>query len=333
MRINRDVLIKMAHETVDERVQTNHSLLAAYLHGSLLYGDPFIGGAADVDIVLIQNETSPHAREIVPLTDDIHLDIAIHDESEYQKPRNLRVHPWLGSTLFDAKILYDPRHKMDFIQAGVRGMFHRPEFAMQRSLPQVEHARQIWMGFQSKVFESEAENISTYLKGLEHAVNGIALLSGPPLTERRFLLNLPERADEVGKPELYARVLSLLGSPNVKAEEIKLWLVDWEKAFEAIPDSNRPQRLQPERKGYYLKAMKSILDSEHPMNVLWLLLKTWVLVISCLPKDQQTATIWNQAMHQLGLNGPGFKERLEEFDAYLDLVEETVEGWGGEQGI
>jgi len=332
MRINRDALIGIAQDTVDGRARADSSLLAAYLHGSLLYGDPFVGNTADIDIVLIKNEKPLRAREVVRITDDIHLDIAHHEEREYKRPRMLRVHPWLGPTLFDAKILYDPHHKMDFIQAGVRGLFYSPEFTMQRARTQVVHARQIWMGFQSKPTETEVVGVTIYLKGLEHAANGIALLSGHPLTERRFLLNFHKRADAIGKPGLYADLLNLLGSPYVEADEAKSWLVDWEKAFDSISYNDRPQRLHLERKAYYLKAIDTILDSERPMDALWPLLKTWTLVISHLPKDHRATTIWNQVMQQLGLSGQGFRERLEAYDTYLDLVEEILDAWGQEHG-
>ncbi len=332
MRINRDVLVGIARNTISERIKSDYGILAAYVHGSVLSGSPFIGGTADVDIVIIHNVPPAVSREIVRINDNVHLDIAHHDEKEYLHPRQLRTHPWLGPTLFNAQVLYDPHHKMDFIQAGVRGLFDRPGSILQRAQPQVEHARQMWMEFVSKPLTIDSKVILKYFKALDHAVNGIALLSGLPLAERRLLPELPKRAEAAGALSLYGEFLTLLGSRQTDASRIQGWLSHWENAFDAIPDEKRQPRLNRERKAYYLKAIKATLDDEHPLDALWLFLKTWTLVIDSLPDSDQHYALWMQAMEHLGLGDAGFKQRLDEMDAFLDNVETVLDDWAETNG-
>lgn len=132
MRITPETLHKIAHDTIANRSRTDHSLLAAYLQGSLLTDSPLLGNTADIDLFLVHTSEVELARELVRLTDDVHLDIAHHTHTLYRQPRTLRLHPWLGPAVYGCKILYDPQHFMDFAQASVRAQFHRPDNVIAR---------------------------------------------------------------------------------------------------------------------------------------------------------------------------------------------------------
>jgi len=150
MRINREVLLKIAVDTVAQRARTERGILGAYLAGSLLGDDFLLGGTADIDLTFVHLDTPPVEREVLRLTDEVHLDIAHYGQRDLSQSRSLRLHPWLGPTLFECKVLYDPQHFMDFTQAGVRGQFNRSDNVQGRARAQVEHARQIWLGFVSQ---------------------------------------------------------------------------------------------------------------------------------------------------------------------------------------
>ena len=107
----------------------------------------------------------PVEREIVRISDEVHLDIAHYSRKLYRQTRELRLHPWLGPILYGCKILYDPQHFMDFTQASVRGQFYRPDQVMGRVQPQVENARQIWLAFTSPRDGPDNETVSYYLRG------------------------------------------------------------------------------------------------------------------------------------------------------------------------
>jgi hypothetical protein len=182
MRITRETLLKLAQDTANQRARSDLSILAVYLSGSLLDGEPLLGGTADIDLFFIHNEDPASDREVVRITDEVHLDIAHHGRKQYRQTRELRLHPWLGPRLYGCKILYDPQHFMDFTQASVRGQFFRPDQVLGRVRPQVERARQIWFTLTAVQESTDRQQTWSYLQAVGLVANAIAGLSGKPLT-------------------------------------------------------------------------------------------------------------------------------------------------------
>jgi hypothetical protein len=332
MRITPETLLKIARDTVAKRTRSDRNILSIYLHGSLLYGDPLLGGTADIDLVFVHNDGAPSAREIQRLSDEVHLDIAHHARSDYRQARNLRLHPWLGPTIFSCRILYDPQHFMDFTQASVRGQFNRPDYVIGRARGQAEHARQLWEALYNLSGEAGLAEVNHYLRAVEHAANAVASLSGPLLTERRFLLHFPARADAVAHPGLYPGLLGLLGAPNVDAPDLQAWLAPWQAAYAAVSPEIAPPRLHPARCAYYKRAFEKIASGERPQDILWPLLRTWTHTVQLLPEDSEARLAWTEALQRLGLLGSGFSGRVSALDAYLDTVEEILDEWARANG-
>ena len=332
MRITPETLLKIARDTVTRRTRNDRDLLAIYLDGSLLDDDPLLGGTTDIDLVFVHNEAVTVDREIQPLTDEVHLDIAHHARGIYHHARELRLHPWLGPTVFRCKILFDPQHFMDYTQASVRSQFNRPDNVLARARSQADHAREMWLNLHNLNISAGFEEISLYLKAVEHAANAVTSLSGSLLTERRFLMMFPARAAIINHAGLYAGLLGLLGAPNVNAETLRSWLPAWESTYKAIATAQFPPHLHPARFNYYRLAFEPILQGEHPHNILWTLLKTWTRAIALLPPDHVGRHTLQEALQQLGLFGTGFSQRVAALDAYLDMVEEMLEDWGRTNG-
>jgi hypothetical protein len=332
MRITPETLHKLAQDTVASRARSDHTLLAAYLQGSLLSDSPLLGNTADIDLFLVHTEDVQEERELVRLNDEVHLDIAHHAHRQYSQPRNLRLHPWLGPAVYGCKILYDPQHFMDFTQASVRAQFHRPDNVIARCSQQAEHARQIWMGLCTEPTQEGWSEARNYLRALDHAVNAIACLSGPPLTERRYMVDFPARTAAVGHPGLAAGLLGLLGGSAVDADTLRGWLSDWHAAYTALAADAPPLRLHPCRLLYYQRGIAALLESEHPQNCLWPLWHTWTHIISALPVDSSQRSAWQSAGERLGLVGEAYASRVAALDAYLDQVEEILEAWARENG-
>jgi hypothetical protein len=331
MRINRETLMRVVRDTVGQRTKADRSVLSVYLCGSLLEDEFLLGGSTDIDLVIIHTDTVKPEREIVRLTDEIHLDIAHHFHRDYRQPRSLRVHPWQGPTIKYCKILHDPQHFLDFTQASVSGQFYQADFVMARARSQAEHARQMWSGFALERPDAGPKELATYLRAVDHAVNAVASLSGPPLTERRLLLHLPARAEAVGRPGLYAGTLGLLGAPRIDAEGLKALLPVWQAALESLGEV-APGRLHPHRLGYYRTGISALIDSPQPHNALWPLLHTWTLAANHYAEGAPEFASWQQTFNALGLLGSGFHERIDALDAYLDQVEETLESWAQANG-
>ena len=333
MRITTSLLHKIARDTVAQRTRTDHSILAIYLSGSLVSGDPLLGGTTDIDLFIIHNDLTRPEREIERLTDEVHLDIAHQARDIYHETRALRLHPWLGEIIINCKVMYDPQHFLDFTQASVRAQFDQPEIRLQRVQSQAEHARQIWLALHDLEVEPEIPQVEQYLRAVGHAANAVACLSGAPLTERRFLLEFPGRAAAVGREGLYPGLVGLLGGAQVEAEALGSMLVAWEESYQALPEKEAPARLHPVRFAYYQRAFKSMLGREQPYDILWPLLRTWTSVVECLPDDDDHSQDWRQVTQELGLLGAGFSEKVAALDAYLDSVEELLDDWAIARGI
>jgi hypothetical protein len=332
MRINRNMLLKLANDAVEKNVSSDRSLMAIYLQGSLLGDNPLIGNTADIDLFFIHSEESKAEREIVRISDEIHLDISHHSHILYRQPRELRLHPWLGPAIYGCKILYDPQHFVDFVQASVRGQFNNPENVLNRVRKQAGHAREMWEAFNNDPHSPDPREASLYLRTLEHAANTVAGLNGQNLTERRFLIDLPHIAEAVGKPGLAPGFLGLLGAPAVDVASMRSWLTEWREAYNALPLNTAPIRLHPHRLLYYERAIEVMLNSEHAQDALWPLWHTWTQAICALPEDSNCRSPWQKAGEQLGLLGAAFTEKIAGLDAYLDLVEELLDDWAREQG-
>jgi hypothetical protein len=333
MRITPELLMRIARDTVSQRTRADRDVLAVYLHGSLLMQEPLLGGATDIDLFFIHNNGNQAQREIVRMTDDVHLDIAHHSRIQYRQTRDLRHDPWIGSAVYGCKILYDPQHFMDFTQASVRGHFNDPENILTRAQKQAERARSIWLNFQMEPLQAGLYSTQLFLEAVEQAANALACLSGPPLTIRRLTSEFAARAEALTRPGLYHGLLGLLGAAEVQIDQLRSWLPEWQKAIITVPKHIAGARLHPHRIHYYRTAIEEALSGNQPYACLWPLLSTWGEAASVLEQDEQTTTVWHEAMQQIGLIGDKFPQKLDALDAYLDLMEETIEDWARARGV
>ena len=336
MRITRDTLLKIVRDTVAQRTRSDRGILAIFMHGSLLEDEYLLGNATDIDLFIIHMDAVAVQREVVHLTDDIHIDISHYLNRDFRNTRQLRVHPWIGPTLKDARILFDPQHFLDFTQASVRGQFDEPDHVMERSRKQVASARQIWQSLHDRRSDPAPKDILSYLKALENAANSIAGINGSPLTERRFLVRLPQRFEVVGRPGLYPGLLGLLGAPNIDSDTLKSWVPAWQSAYRAMGPTTAseqiPARIHPLRETYYSHAFDALIDSSQPLTALWPLLRSWTLVITTLAHAGEHQSTWQTCLERLNLAGASFSERVAGLDAYLDMVEETLDQWAVANG-
>ena len=333
MRITRELLLKIARDTTSQRTRSDRGILAVYLHGSLLSEEPLLGGATDIDLFFIHSDPPSERREIVRMTDDVHLDIAHHARAQYRETRQLRQDPWLGSTINGGKILYDPQHFVDFTLASVRGHFNDSENVLARAQKQAGRARSIWLSFQMEPAEHGLESVQLYLEAVEQAANAIACLNGPPLPVRRLAVEFPQRASAAGRPGLYQGLLGLLGAGTIEVGQLKAWIEAWQSALKSLPKHIAGPRLHPHRLHYYKVGLLSALESDQPYACLWALLSTWTEAAALLEGEDVHLNPWREAIGAAGLLGEALPERLQALDAYLDQVEETIEGWSTAHGI
>ena len=334
MRITRETLLKIARDTAAQRGRADRRVISIYLTGSLRRDDPLLGGTADIDLYIVHDSKPEAEREIVRLSDEIHLDIAHVSDVVFRQPRHLRADPWVGGYMCDNPVvLYDTQHWFEFTQASVNAQFYRPDYVFERATPLAEEARQSWLSLHSGAVSPGPEKIMIYLSALEKAANAIACLTGVPLTERRFLLNFPMRTQAIKRPGLASGLVDLILSKPVPDEAWSGWITGWKAAYSAVNSlENCPPKLQACRWGYYERAA-SALRSDHPEAAIWLLLRTWTLSLKHLPEESSLREPWESVLQTLGLNEASLPARLEAMDTYLDNIEETLDVWAKSNGV
>jgi hypothetical protein len=326
MRFTPEILRKQAQVLVDKETKRDRSILAAYLRGSLLYGSPLIDGVGDIDLVFIHSSPPARTHQILRLTPEIHFDIEHHDQELYRKPREVRVDPWLGPSVHDALPLYDPRHFLDYTQAGVRSNFSFPENIQARSKPLIESSRQFWMDRQISPPQEIITEFPAYLSALEQALNAVALLTGPPLPTRRLGTLFSHKAQAAGAPGLALAFSHLLGAISANAEQLKIWLIPWEEALNKLSGKDSPDPLLAERKNYFLAAILANMENPQSITWLWPLINTWTEALVSLPDHPELRPPWIKALTTLGFAGKDYQIKLSAFDSFLEMCETLILG-------
>lgn len=337
MRLTRDNLIKIASETASQRVRVSRRIVCIYLTGSVLGDVPMLGGTTDIDLVIIHDSEPLEPREVVRVTDEIHLDISHYAQEHFLHPRHLRADPWLGPFIYrKPMVFHDTQHWFDFTQASTGAQFFQPDNILQRASTLAQVARQTWMHLALAESDPHPRRVYDFFKTLENAGNALACLTaeGEPLSERRFLLNLPQRLHSLDRPELLSGLVSLVLPDPAHIEAVwAQWLPAWQTAYKkASTQPNTPPRLNPARQLYYERGASALWE-ENPSAAYWLLFRIWTLAASHLPEASPELTGWQSACEVVGLDETHFSDRVQLLDKYMDLVEETLETWAHANGV
>jgi len=334
LRITRDHLLKIARDRAEALLAQNPRLVCIYLTGSLLSEAPMLGGTADIDLVLVHAGEPETRREIIPFNDDVHFDIAHISQSAYRDAGALRRSPWLGSYLcLNPLLLHDTRHWFEFTQARICSQINLPEYVAARSRSLSEAARAMWFDLASHTLHNGAGFTLGVINILERAANAIACLGGAPLPQRRFLLGFPARAEAAGAPGLTAGLTGILGISMLGAGDVRPWLAPWRTCLhDAGLHTDSPLRLHSARETYYTAAVETLLD-DYPQAAAWVLLQTWAQAMCVVGGYHHTAEAWEAAANSLMLGAADTDRLVEALDAYLDLVEETIDTWCSRQGL
>lgn len=334
MRITKESLLNTARDTAEKHARRNRDLSCIYLTGSLLSDSPLLGGTTDIDLIFVHSSTPPYTREVVHVSDEVHLDIAHYSQAIYRQPRRLRTDAWVGSHLvLNALALYDAQHWFEFTQASAGAQFTEPENVITRARSLSTAARQSWTDMHMQRPDDPAQLLLLYLEALENAANSIAVVTGTPLAERRFILEFPERAQAVNHIGLSGGLLDLFAPENLSSSDLSSLMEDWKATLTTVSQLEKaPARLSTPRLLYYERAAAA-LNEENTPAALWLVLRTWTRAILALDEIDKPFKHWQNACHMAELDTEHIDQRLEMLDAYLDAVEETLDGWAEKYGV
>ena len=335
MRITQELLLKLTRNEINKRLRQNPDLVAIYLAGSVLTGDPLLGGSTDIDLVFVHKEDPPVSREIARISYEISLDIVHHHQSLYTYHRQLRLNPWLGPSLCThASILHDTDHWLEFIQSSVSAQFDRPENTYGRAQPFAEKSRAIWFDLQELETPELSAWFPQYLKAIEMAANALATLGGPALTTRRFILELPPRLELLNKSSLFERFLALIGADRLSQEVCTSWNQSWSEAIVAASKQKAcPPDLHSARRAYYLQSCNAMLEGGEYQAAIWPMITSWGQAIGVLKDDEKQIDAWHAFCDLLGFQADRFEDCLSGLDSFLDEVEITLEAWKNTYGL
>ncbi|PWH12472.1 MAG: hypothetical protein DDG60_13195 [Anaerolineae bacterium] len=329
MRITRDTLLKLARDFTEKRLTPDRNVTAVFLVGSVRPEDAALPATLDIDLLVIHNGEPPRTREIVKISNEIHLDISYENIKDYAQPRELRGDPWRGWSMWDPLLLHQKGRFFEYTQSIVRAQFDEPENVLKRCRAFAAPARAAW---NEMLFNPPSASPLKLLSATANAANALATLVGPPLTERNLLANFPSRAETLGLPDLTGKLLQVI-TATFDVQHIRDLLPQWQDCFLAAAQAPFDLRIHPARLSYYKTAIENQINGNFPATAFWLLLYTWALSSTSGFASTENEQAWQHFLSQTGLNSTHITDRLEALDAFLDTVEETLEQVALENGL
>ena len=286
MRINPEMLIKIAKDHVARRERKEKDLIAVYLTGSVTEGEPLLGGTTDIDMVFVHKEEPAVKREVIRVTYEISLDIEHHHQSYYTYHRRLRKNPWFGHHLCKHQnILLDKDHWLEFLHASVGSGFNKPENVYARAVQFSDKAREQWFDLDDPQEVPWGEWIALYFKSVGTAANAIACLEGPVLTTRRFISEFSRRAELLDQlaliGELTRACWEMMSSvrKNLRNGD-RSGSLRWKRQI----NRQIAREYQKVRKAYFLQSVDVLAENNVLHAVLWPMLETWHQAVSAWKK-------------------------------------------------
>jgi hypothetical protein len=335
MRITKNLLLKFAKETVNQRKRSEPDLHAAYLMGSLLEDDPLLGGTTDIDLVLVHKYLAPTKRETTALTPEISLDIYHKVQNDYDQLREFRQDARMGYPLTNNHILlYDTDHWLEYAQSCVTADFHRTDNVLARVTAFLSSARDGWRTLSDNTPPNHLSWLDQYLNTLALGANAIAGLIGPPLTTRRLMITLKQRLETLGVPEVWAGFNGLLGCTNIQDVSVEEWVDVFEQdLIELAESSTPPEHLSAPRQAYYVQGIRALANGDDPTFMVWPLLRIWLDIHLALPEASSGIESWGSFLAALKLTPETSEIKTEALDAYLDNLEVLLESWAHTYGV
>ncbi len=345
MFISQDLLIDIAKDYLRRLLLQKNDIVAVYLTGSVLGDQAFIGGSTDIDMVIVHKEDPAVAREIRRIKSNLSFDIVHHHQSLYTFHRRMRQDAWLGYAVrnHDA-IIHDTDHWLEYIQAGVDSQFEIPENTYARASKFLDNARRYWFDLDDDDETPFCDWLNLFFKTVGDASNVIAALSGPGLTQRRFMLDFPARAEAVNQLPLVGDLAHLIGNDFISDAFYQKWRPVWELRLEECSQSAQcPPNLHKARKSYFLDCCDALVESGSYHAILWPMLETWRQIELSLRDENSEISIesshsnatedWLTFAAEIGFSPDQKEAKTRELGHFIEKVNQTLELYQRDYGL
>ena len=332
-------LLHLARDYAERKVKERPSLKAVVLTGSVARGEPALGEAADLDIILIDDFIPDPSHEIVRLSDNVFVDAVFVRAADYADRKSLRAHHFIAPALNEALSLHDPRHYFDILQAAIRAPYNRPDNIYARARSALATAQRSIDRFSQRredapLADPTLDDLEEYRQALYQAGQSIILLSGQPgdtVGARKFMARY-EAAARRHNPELYPLFLAAFGVGNLTPASFDIYLPEWSTLYKIANGQGAVEPLiHPARRGYYERGFHALIAEGHALNTLWLFEHT---LATCVRHLDPVPDIWLGYLYSAGKStGAEFAERTHHAEQLVALTDTALTAWAKKENV
>jgi len=336
--IEQTVLLRLAHDYADRKMKERPTMRAILLAGSVARGEPPLGDAVDLDILLIDDTIPDPAYQLERLSENVFVDTTFIRTADLSDRKALRAHPYLAPALNDALILHDPRHYFDILQASIRAPYNKPDniYARARSAlaptqPLID--RFILWREDPPAVGPTWDDLADLRQALYLIAQSIILLSGQPgdaVGLRKFMVRF-EAAARQHDARLYPLFLAALGVANLPANSLDSFLPDWVSFYKVASQHSPDPLIHPYKRGYYERGFKALAAAGHALNTLWLFEQT---LAACACTVDPQPELWQNYKQLTGkATSARFVERIGNAENLASLADEILIRWAKKESV
>lgn len=337
--IEQSTLVRLARDYADRKMRERPTLKAILLAGSVARGEPPLGDAVDLDVVLIDDFIPDPASEIVRLSENVFVDAVFLRTDDLADRKAVRAHPFTAPLLNEALILQDPRHYFDILQASIRAPYNKPDNLYARARSALAGAQQtvdrIGLLIDGAPLQpASLALLADFRKALYLAAQALILLSGQPgdaVGPRKIMVRF-EAASRRHQPELYPTLLAAIGAEQFQPALLDSFLTGWLIHYKAANQRGaRDSLIHPARRGYYERGFRALMAEGHTLNSLWLFEHT---LAACVADLDPLPEVWLDFVRATGKDSArGFAERVRSAERLLSLTDETLATWARNESV
>lgn len=342
--LEQQTLLRLARDYAARKTAERPSLKTILLTGSVARGEPPLGDAVDLDILLIDDFLPDSAVETVRLSEFVFIDAVYARTADFADRKAVRTHHFTGPALNDALPLQDPRHYFDLLQAAIRAPYNRSDHIYARARSAHTAALRAFDSLTSFLDDTPPADVSlarpptgdvlrSFHQTLYLAALSPILLTGQPesVGGRKLMVRFEAAARRLN-PGLYPLFLASLGVSDLTPAIVESLLAGWLASYKAANQRGVSDPLiQPLKRGYYERGFRALMAEGHAINTLWLMEHT---MAACVRDLDPSPEAWMNFRQVTGKgDGAQFAGRVRQAEALLALTDETLIEWAKREQI